>query len=323
MSPQVPLRGRFAPSPTGALHAGSLLTATASYLNIRQAGGEWLLRIEDIDSPRTVKGADREILTALEAFGFEWQGEVTYQSRRHALYLDALQTLQQKNQLYPCRCSRKTLKLRRQQHASPLLQENPYPGYCRQQPLTSLQVKDAALRLRCGDVSIDFADLIQGSHRHRLQEQYGDFILRRRDGYYAYQLVVVVDDLEQGITEVVRGADLLPTTAAQIYLRHQLMPQQPPPHFAHLPLLTNQLGEKLSKMSRADALNPACAVPTLWQILQILGQQPPVELLDGDLNALWRWGVANWQLRKIPQTRQLIYDSFQVNDLCRMPLMIH
>jgi len=227
-------RGRFAPSPTGPLHLGSLVTAAGSWIEARRHSGKWLVRIEDIDEPRTVPGSDSLILRTLEAYGLEWDEEVVWQSRRHLLYAGAIEALGDK--CYPCACSRKEAG-------------EEYPGTCRNGIAPGRIAR--AIRIRVPD-----------------DEPYTDFILRRSDGLYAYQLVVVVDDAEQGITDVVRGADLLDSTSRQVYLQQQL--GVPTPRYLHLPLVTNEAGEKLSKQTKAPAVDAAGDPATLLKALQFL-----------------------------------------------------
>ena len=278
-------RGRFAPSPTGSLHFGSLVAAVGSYLAASIQNGEWYLRIEDLDPPREVPGAADEILRCLDAFGFAWHGEVTYQSQRHAAYRAALEQLQKEHLTFPCTCTRKILS------ASPL-----YPGNCRhrqgrlEQPHT--------IRLRVADKSIQFNDHLQGPQQQHIAKEVGDFVIQRADGLFAYQLAVVVDDAEQGITEVIRGSDLLTVTGRQIYLQQQL--QLSTPDYGHLPIVVNQAGDKLSKQTFAQPLNIDSPSPQLWNALHFLGQAPPVALKDDSLSEIWLWAKTNWCWRAIP-----------------------
>jgi len=262
--------GRFAPSPTGPLHIGSLLAATGSYLQARANGGRWLVRIEDLDLPRVVPGAAERILSTLEVFGLHWDGEVLYQSSRFPAYRAALHQL--RNQLYPCGCSRADI---RRQAAAVNGVASIYPGTCRNGLPAGKHPR--ALRISTGEREISFHDLVQGKQHQNLQREVGDFILRRSDGLIAYQLAVVVDDAAQGVTEVVRGCDLLDSTPRQIFLQELL--GFPSPRYAHLPIITNTLGQKLSKQTRAPALDPERPLPALWKVLQLLGQHPPSELL--------------------------------------------
>jgi glutamyl-Q tRNA(Asp) synthetase len=251
--------GRFAPSPTGPLHFGSLVAAVASWLDARAAGGRWLVRIEDLDRPRCVPGAADEILHTLERLGLTWDGEVGYQSKRHSLYEDALQRLQ--GRTYWCRCSRREVadsSLGLAANGAPI-----YPGTCRDARLLS----GRALRIRT-NTEIRFRDRLQGEQVQDLERDVGDFVLYRADGMYAYQLAVVVDDAAQGVTDVVRGADLLDSTARQIYLQRLL--GLPTPCYLHVPAAVNAAGEKLSKQTGAAAIAPTW--PSVRKALDFLGQ---------------------------------------------------
>lgn len=253
-------RGRFAPSPTGPLHLGSLVTALASWLDARAHGGDWLVRIEDIDYPRCVKGADFDILQTLERLGLRPDEAPEWQSRRESLYADALRRLDTSGQLYPCGCSRKeiadSLVHVRERH-----QTLGYPGTCR----NGLHGKlPRAWRVRVPDglaATICFDDRWQGRQCQDLETELGDFVLRRADGLWAYQLAVVVDDAAQGITHIVRGSDLLDSTPRQIHLQHLL--GLPTPSYLHVPVVVNAEGEKLSKQSGAQAIDTAAPLAAL------------------------------------------------------------
>lgn len=285
--------GRFAPSPTGALHLGSLLTALASWCDARAAQGKWLLRIENLDTPRIQQGAIDHILRSLDHYGLHWDSDVVYQSQRLPLYQHALDTLHQKALLFWCTCSRSQLA----QTKSPV-----YAGQCRTYP----QYRPlAAIRLLVPQPSclICFNDGVFGQQQEDISQCVGDFVLYRRDAIVSYQLAVVVDDALQGITHVVRGADLLDNTARQIYLQHCL--GYLTPHYSHIPLITNRQGEKLSKQTGASALafdNPS---PILWQLLCLLGQQPPKTLQYESKDLVLAWAVHHWQMRYIPNTVKL------------------
>ncbi len=289
-----PYRGRFAPSPTGPLHFGSLLAAVGSYLEARRQNGEWLVRIEDLDPPREVPGADKLILDTLEAYGFEWNGAVLYQSQHSEYYLHALERLQQMGLLYRCSCSRKEIAERSEQLG---LRSGVYPGTCRGHQADIHQ--QHTLRLLTEGQQVEFSDAIQGTIRQILAEEVGDFVLRRADGLFAYQLAIVVDDAEQGITEVVRGSDLLDSTPRQILIQRYL--DYPTPAYRHLPIAVNTEGLKLSKQTFAPALKQDNPLPTLWQALHFLGQQPPEELSEGDITDFWRWAIAHWQADRVPR----------------------
>ncbi|GAB3249467.1 glutamyl-Q tRNA(Asp) synthetase [Chitinimonas naiadis] len=286
-------RGRFAPSPTGPLHAGSLLAATGSYLEARTRGGQWLLRMEDLDPPREMPGAADGILRTLEAFGFEWDGPVVYQSRRLALYQSALDTLRERGLAYGCACTRKEIA-----DSSTRGIDGPvYSGTCRHGLAPGKTPR--AWRLRADtDTPISFIDAIQGLQQQDLRRDVGDFVLLRADGYFAYQLAVVVDDAEQEISHIVRGADLLDSTPRQIYLQSCL--GYPAANYTHLPVLVNTAGEKLSKQTHAEALNANEAVEELWGVLDRLGQMPPTTLLRASLTDIWAWSMENWQRDRVP-----------------------
>ncbi len=288
--------GRFAPSPTGPLHFGSLLAALASCLEARRRDGQWLVRMEDIDPPREVAGAADLILRTLERYGFEWDGAVLYQSRRHEAYRAALNELHRTGALYACRCSRREAM---EAAAAARLTPGVYAGTCR----TAGHAVDGpgALRVRTDGALIAFSDRLQGPQRQALEREVGDFVVRRADGLWAYQLAVVVDDAAQGITDIVRGSDLLDSTPRQIHLQHLL--DRPTPTYLHLPVAVNAAGEKLSKQTYAPALPMDDPLPSLWQALAFLGQRPPPDLLEGDVPALWRWAVGHWDSTAIPTTR--------------------
>jgi len=291
--------GRFAPSPTGPLHLGSLLAAVASYLQVKSQGGSWLVRMEDIDTPRQMPGADKLILDTLQSHGLMWDGEVVYQSQRHHLYQQALQQLMDKNLLYACRCSRKEISDSANAHQG--LEGVVYPGTCRQQGLSFAQ---HAVRIRVPDVRITFTDKIQGNLAQSLQQDIGDFVLRRADGIFAYQLAVVVDDALQGVTHVLRGCDLVDSTPRQIFLQQSL--HYPTPHYAHIPVISNRAGEKLSKQTLAPALQNKYAVANVFSALQYLGQAVPADLLHSHLDCLWEWALQHWDEEKIPAQRKLL-----------------
>lgn len=295
----VKYRGRFAPSPTGLLHFGSLVAAVGSYLEAKINQGLWLLRIEDLDPPRAISGAAETIPRVLEAYGFEWDGEILYQSQRSDHYETALARLRESGHLYPCACSRKEIA----DSAMHGLEGPIYPGTCR----NGLHGREArAWRLRTTMETVSFTDAVQGQQSQMLERDLGDFILKRADGLYAYQLAVVVDDAAQGITHIVRGADLLDSTPRQIWLQRLL--SLPTPHYAHLPVVVNAHGEKLSKQTLAQPLGTAQPASALWEALVFLGQQPPTELRS-DLASLWQWAKAHWQLDAVPKSRVIMPPS--------------
>ena len=300
-SPLQKYRGRFAPSPTGPLHFGSLVAAVGSYLQAKSHHGEWLVRMEDLDTPRNIPGAADEILRTLEAFGFEWNGAVIYQSQRDEIYRLALNQLATQGATFPCACSRKEIA-----DSSLLGIEGPiYPGTCRGGLSDGREAR--AIRIRVNDANVEFADLIQGSISQNLATEIGDFVLRRADGICAYQLAVVVDDAEQGITEIIRGADLLASAPRQIFLQRLL--GLATPRYGHLPVATNRTGEKLSKQTLAQPIDTNNALALLFDALAFLGQAPPAELRQSSQKPLWDWAFRHWSLKNIPSQRAIRYDS--------------
>lgn len=274
-------RGRFAPSPTGPLHAGSLMAALASWLDARSQDGQWLVRIEDLDPPREVPGAAKRILRTLEGLGLCWDGDVLYQSTRSDAYEAVLALLQDSASLYACRCSRSDLQ---DTHGC-------YPGHCRNLGLEP--GPGLALRCICGTDPVTFNDRTQGSCSFRLADLCGDFIVKRKDGLCAYQLAVVVDDAWQGITDVVRGIDLLDSTPRQMRLQHLL--GLPTPRYLHLPVLVNDAGEKLSKQNLAPAADVERPARVLFRTLQYLQQAPDPCLLEAEPDEVLRWALAHWR----------------------------
>ena len=287
-------RGRFAPSPTGPLHLGSLVAAVASYLDARAHGGTWLLRMEDVDRPRTVPGAADEILRTLDGFGFEWDEDVTWQSEREELYQTELRRLAAEGLAYPCACSRKEIADSGLVAGDGALR---YPGTCRDGIAEGRKAK--SWRLRVNNEPIEFMDRCQGALRSSLETDVGDFILRRADGLSSYQLAVVVDDGAQGITDVVRGADLLASTARQIYLQRSL--GLPAPRYLHFPVVAGADGEKLSKQTLAPAADAANAPAELARALTFLGQNPPTGLQHEPTRSVWQWALRHFHAERIPK----------------------
>lgn len=290
-------RGRFAPSPTGPLHFGSLVSAVASYCQARAMGGEWLLRIEDIDAPREVAGASDEIIQALANFGFQWDGDITYQSQHSEHYLEALESLSEKGLLYPCACSRKEI--------SKISKPGIYPGTCRGGLPAGRQARSWRVWIPSG--TIEFNDAILGPCQFAVEQEIGDFILKRADGLFAYQLAVAVDDGLQGITQVVRGNDLLDSTPRQIYLQQVL--GYTSPEYAHHPLVIDGHGEKLSKQRQAPALDNRHISADLYRALAFLGHRPPTSLINADKDSLWQWAFENWSLNKLAGRENSLADS--------------
>jgi len=289
-----PYIGRFAPSPTGPLHFGSVVAALASWLDARAARGSWLLRIEDLDKPREPPGAADAILRQLEALGLHWDGAVLYQRTRIASYEAALERLAARGATYPCGCTRGEIA----DSALAIDGARIYPGTCRAG--LARGKTERATRVRTTGEAIRFVDRVQGECVQSLERDVGDFVLRRADGPIAYQLAVVVDDAEQGITDVVRGADLLESTARQIWLQRLLA--YPTPRYLHVPVAVNAAGEKLSKQSGARPVEPGSADHTLTHALAFLGQSVPSSL---DARELLQWAVANWDVARIPRLRTL------------------
>lgn len=284
--------GRFAPSPTGPLHYGSLLAAVASYA----ASARWLVRIEDLDGPRTVAGAIGGILRTLERFGFEWDGEVVYQSRRTDLYREAFEQLRRDGLVYPCGCTRREIA-DSQPGAAPG-SERPYPGTCRAGLGPGRSAR--AHRARVGGAVIEFTDLIQGPQHQDLESESGDFVLLRADGLWAYQLAVVVDDALQGVNTVVRGSDLLTSTPRQIWLQRRLALAEPV--YAHVPVVAGADGLKLSKQTGARELDETNPARSIWLCLEQLRQNPPEGLTAPEL---LRWARLNWRHDAVPATLTL------------------
>ena len=292
--------GRFAPSPTGPLHFGSLVAALASYLDARAHDGKWLVRIEDIDETRCNSAYIRDILRTLQVFGLQWDGEVQIQTAHKATYGGVLQALHARGLVYACACSRSEI-------ADSAINgtEGPvYPGTCRDKGLSEV---GNALRLRTLSEKISLVDLVQGKIEQRIDEDTGDFVLQRRDGLFAYQLAVVVDDAAAGITHVVRGADLLDSTARQIYLQRVL--GYSTPQYLHIPVAVNALGQKLSKQTLASAVSGATDTPqvVLLSALRFLGQSTAGLETTLTLTGFLALAVRNWERRMIPGVRTMLH----------------
>jgi glutamyl-Q tRNA(Asp) synthetase len=285
-----PYIGRFAPTPSGYLHFGSLVAALASYLDARSVGGTWLMRMEDLDPPREVAGAQAAILQTLEGYGFQWDGELVTQSHRHSHYQDVLDRWFSHGLAYACTCSRKQLE--------PF--NGIYPGTCRN---AGHAPQDGAIRIRVPELLYRFEDRVQGLFQQHLGNDVGDFVIRRRDGFYAYQLAVVIDDALQGVTDIVRGADLLDSTPRQLYLQELL--GATPPRYLHIPLITQPDGHKLGKSYRSPPLAPDQATPLLLRALRALGQAPMPELAYGSAEEILKWATVHWNVAAIPRVRHL------------------
>jgi glutamyl-Q tRNA(Asp) synthetase len=290
-----PYRGRFAPTPSGPLHFGSLVAALGSYLDAKAHAGEWLLRIEDVDPPRVVAGATDAILRGLEAFGFAWDGPPIHQSRNGATYQAALDRLDALGLAYGCQCSRKEIV-----EIAPLGVDGPvYPGTCRNLGWRGDPAREPAWRFRVPDVRVEFRDRLLGRVACDLERECGDFVLKRADGVFTYQLAVVVDDADEGITHVVRGADLLTSTPRQIALQQAW--GYPTPLYLHLPVVLDAEGYKLSKQTLAAPLDEGRPLPALLQAARHLGMAPPSGI--GGVSEFWLWASAAWQPAVMPVLR--------------------
>lgn len=284
-------RGRFAPSPSGLLHFGSLIAALASYLDAKHNQGKWLVRIEDIDPPREKKGASAEILTTLENYGLLWDEEVLYQSKQTQLYQAVLADLAKQNLSYHCACTRAQIKA----------DGGVYQGHCR--PL-QLEASHCATRVINSSGISEYVDLIQGLVHCDKALAKEDFIVKRKDKLFAYQLAVVVDDIYQGISHVIRGCDLLEPTARQLSFYHIL--KHKPPQFGHFPLAVTDLGFKLSKQNNAPAIDTKNPIPSVIAALSFLGQKPPSELKDASIDELLSWAIQHWSLKQVPKVAEII-----------------
>lgn len=294
--------GRFAPSPSGPLHLGSLLAAVASFLDARSHGGVWLVRMEDIDPPREQAGAADEILTQLQQFGLAWDNDVLLQSQRLDAYAAALMQLANEGLCFRCECTRSALREN----------GNVYSGQCRHYGVSARDLQyadkdssssDAAIRVRVSRETYSLQDRIQGYYSQKLASEVGDFVVRRKDRLFAYQLAVVVDDAYQGITDIVRGIDLLESTPRQLYLQECLGYQTP--RYAHLPIIVDAAGDKLSKQSFAPSLQPERAQKQLHQCLDLLGLSPPRTLIDSSVDTILAWGIEHWDIQAVPKLATL------------------
>jgi len=290
---RAPATGRFAPSPTGPLHFGSLVAALASAVDARASGARWIVRVEDVDEPRAVPGAEHDILATLARYGFAHDGEIVRQSERTQRYAQALERLGARGWLYACACTRRDLE------SAPLAPsgERVYPGTCRRGVPPGRTAN--ALRVRVGAEPIAYVDRLQGMQRQDLAREVGDFVVRRADGLAAYQLAVVVDDAAQDVTSIVRGADLLASTPRQIHLQHAL--GLPTPSYLHVPVAIDASGEKLSKQTHARALpdDPLPALVDAWRFLE----QPPLDAAT--LSEFWSRAIAAWSPARLPPVKML------------------
>jgi glutamyl-Q tRNA(Asp) synthetase len=293
----VAYRGRFAPTPSGPLHFGSIVAALGSWLDARSHGGEWHVRIDDLDPPRVAPGAADAILAMLDRLGLWWDGPVVRQGTRAPRYAAALGHIQGLAHVYPCTCSRKAIAAAE----LPGIEGPRYPGTCRDRPDRARG--HPALRLDVRGAVIEFVDLLQGTVRQALESAVGDFVLRRADGVYSYHLACVVDDAAAGFTHVVRGADLIDATARQIHLQRLL--GFAALQYLHLPVALDASGVKLSKQSRAEAIDPDRARHALAAALTFLGHAPPVELASASPAELLAWASAHWDRNRLPARKAL------------------
>ena len=295
------VRTRFAPSPTGDLHLGGAWTALASWVWARREGGEDVLRVEDLDPPRVVRGSEARILEDLHWLGLDWDGPVVRQSERSSFYEQAIATLGREGLVYPCDCSRAEIAMvASAPHAG---DDVVYPGTCRDKPPGRGMRRTPSLRVRVPDETVAFDDLILGHIEQNLARDVGDFVVRRGDGAFAYQLAVVVDDALQGVTDVVRGADLLDSTPWQIALQHALT--LPKPRYAHLPLVVEPGGKKLAKSKRSVALDPESTGRQVYEALRLLYQDPPAAFKLEPGPTLVQWACSHWQPERLRGIREV------------------
>jgi len=288
-----PYIGRFAPSPSGALHFGSLVAAVGSYLQAKSQHGQWQVRIEDIDPPREVKGATQDILNTLQIYGLQWDGEVIYQHQQSKHYEAVLADLIDRQFCYACCCTRKMIKQ----------QGGYYLGKCRD---AGHPIAHNALRINLHSITnkpTHFEDKLQGTIELDKTQVNDDFIIKRKDGLYAYNLAVVVDDIQQGVTEIVRGADLIETTGKQMNLYHLLGAR--PPSYVHLPLAVSKPGFKLSKQNHAPSIDKENPIPTLKQVLAFLGHPIPDAVPQHNCQAILFWAQQHWSLKSVPKKLEI------------------
>jgi len=291
--PLTSYRGRFAPSPSGLLHFGSLVTALASYLDAKHQNGTWLVRIEDIDPPREQQGAASHILKTLEAYGMYWDEEVLYQSQQMSLYNDVLYHLTEQQLSYRCNCTRADIKVL----------GGIYQGHCKH---LAVSAKSSSIRLINSVATHQYTDIIQGNVNCNQAVAAEDFIIFRKDGLFAYQLAVVIDDIHQGISHIIRGCDLLEPTARQLSFFEIINAQCP--QYGHVPLVVTQEGYKLSKQNKAPAINIKSPQTSLIQALNFLGQNPPQELVSYSVDKIMQWAIAHWSINKITKKTQIMID---------------
>ena len=288
--------GRFAPSPSGQLHFGSLVTAVASYLDAKSHNGKWLLRMEDIDEPRCIKGVDKDILTTLEAHGLYWDGDVIYQSQQHARYQAVLDDLLSQEKAYFCTCTRKQIKA----------MGGVYNGHCRTEPVHSTK-QDCAVRLKVDTQLEAFDDVLMGkvmpsnSNSDLIAE---DVVLKRRDGLFSYNLVVILDDVFQQVNHVIRGCDLIDVTPLQRAVYHTL--GYSAPEYGHVPVAAVALGRKLSKQNRAAPVKNETALDNLVRVMHFLGFSFPIASEFGDIDSALKTAISMWDRKKVVKTPEII-----------------
>lgn len=287
--------GRFAPTPSGPLHFGSIVAALGSYLQAKSNQGKWLVRIDDVDLARSVSGADKIILEQLESLGLYWDEEIVYQSQRFELYQSALEKLQSLNCTYACACSRK------------IIDGNIYPGTCR----NGIKPGETArsIRIRTDDNETGIVDLLQGSYTQRLESEIGDFIIKRADDFFAYHLATVVDDAEQNITEIVRGIDLLESTPRQVYLQRKL--NLFTPSYLHLPIAIDKSGKKISKSAGMGTTSSNKPNEILFKASSFLGMKPPERLKSDNIESILAWAIESWKPEILPREKEIM-----INDSC-------
>lgn len=295
-----PYSGRFAPTPSGPLHFGSMVAAIGSFCDARSNAGMWRLRIDDLDGPRVAIDAVDSILRSLEAFALEWDGEIVYQSSRSGAYHAALHRLRNAGHVFACACSRKEI-------TGTGTAGQVYPGTCRNGLPHGRPAR--ALRLHTQDVAVSFDDWLHGSIARQLARDIGDFVLYRADGVYAYHLACALDDAEQGVTHVVRGADLIDSTPPQIYLQRLLGLSTPA--YLHLPVALGDSGVKLSKQTLAQAVNNQAPARTIHAVLDFLGQEPPVELAIAPAREAMEWAKTHWSRARLPHAIALKAPALQ------------
>ena len=296
MRPQPAYRGRFAPSPSGHLHFGSLITALASFLDAKKNNGTWLVRLEDIDPPREKKGASDHILKTLEAFGLHWDENILFQSQQFDYYLHLIEQLFNEQHCYYCQCTRGEIKAI----------GGIYQGHCRH---LNIEKNNSAIRVINQYGIAQYHDLIQGNVSCDQTFAKEDFIIFRKDGLFAYQLAVVADDIFQNINHIIRGCDLLEPTARQLSF-YQLLGDKPiqpvlSPLYGHIPLAITEQGYKLSKQNNAQAIDNNNPQPALFAALQFLGQQPPNDLKFSSVESIIKWAITHWQREFVPKKREI------------------